>query len=674
MMSPHECLLAAVDIETTPIYRGDIERIWMIGVAIEVPDPTAPYNTTPRHEYFDVSFPEGVTKDELAMRVADPSPNNFNLVRLKNILSNNVDVTTGATVVPVFHNAAFDLRHLTEAGFTTTQYWHDSMLCMAELYGDVEPINGAKHSLYAWGLRGWCDLKEEPPDFTTWSVRMVGYNKTDCCATAQLARRGLVELIKDRAAWGAYTNIDLPFVWKLIELNRNGILIDTNAAAAFAHEAEAKVEGLLTLVRSYCPCAPGKKLGDTVKPRGNLLPGYEKGMRFGSQHIGWAIPEGQAYDERKKRIVYKARELEAFNPQSASQKAWMMQTYFPTYQPSAVTAQGTPSTDAEELDRLSLEPEAGWVAFISDYIAYKKLLSTYVDALLNLTDSKGRLYAEWFNATVRTGRLSSRNPPLQTLPSGDIGIAIRKAVVPPKGHKLVVLDLSQIELRILAWYLKYYLGADPEYPDALAFWTEYQKLEADVHNLAAQAIFGVAEPNNKQRQIGKKSNFSDIYGIGAAKFARDMRMSVDEATEILRNRHKNMPSISRLKEIVWSEARLHKDNAVYTLYGRRGVYPDITSNDKGLRARAERQAFNFKIQGTAGNILSLGALAATKYERLAGARLLLQVHDELVWEVPEGNAEYFSGAVQQLFEQGGYLPGLPVLAGVKVVDNYGEAK
>lgn len=666
---PYASHLAAVDIETTPIHKGDIAKVWMIGVAIERPDSEGG-----GHEYFDVSFPQGVTKDELAMKVADPH-GNTNMVRLKNILANNVDIQTGRTVLPVYHNAVFDLRHLTESGFQVSPYWHDSMLVMAQLQGDVEPINGAKHSLAAWGARGWCSAKLEQPDFNSWSLDMVRYNKTDCVATAELGRKGLELLVRDLNAWKCYTHVDLPFVWKVIELCRNGLLVDADAAQKFAFEAENKIEGLLALVRTYCPAAPGKKMGDTVKPRDNLLSGYTLGSKFTNQHIGYCVPEGQAYDEKRKRIVYRAREIEEFNPQSASQKAWMISTYFPDYVPSAYTVGGQPSTDAEELDRLSLEPGASWVQFISDYVGYKKLLGQYVGALLNDTDSKtGRLYAEWFNATVRTGRLSSRNPPLQTLPAGDIGIAIRKCIVAPQGYKLVVLDLSQIELRILAWMLNYYLGHDTNYPDATAFWREYQKPEADVHTLAAQAIFQVDEVDGRQRQVGKKSNFSDIYGIGAQKFARDLRMSVEEATTILQSRHKNMPSIVKLKELVWQECRNHKESALYTLYGRRGIYPDIHSDDRGLRGRAERQSFNFKIQGTAGNILALGALANTKNERTAGARLLLQVHDELVWEVPEGNAEWFSQASAQTFEQGNYLPGLPVLANVKIVNNYGEAK
>lgn len=679
--------LAAIDIETDMIddITNDVTTFWMIGCAVEK------YPGSIRkgeYEYFDIVFPHGVTKEELALAVADSfTYTQPNIPRLKTILASNFDSGQGKFCLPVFHNSKFDMRHLSEAGFQVSPYFHDSMLVMSQLHPDVDAVSiegrRTKHSLAAWGARGWCDAKLESPDFQKFSVEMAVYNKGDCVSTLQLARKGLDLLVKDVASWGCYICIDLPFVWKVIELERNGVRVDPNAASYFALACDIQVQQYLERIRKEVPAAPGAKLGDVVNPRDNVVPNYFPGMRLEAMHVGMCIPEGQVFNERRRRVLYRYRKVEQFNPDSPTQKQWAIQTYFPSYEPSRLAKNGGPVTDASEIDRLRTKyPTVEWLSDLVDYAKYSKVNSTYVPCFTNKVDSEtSRMYASWWNTDVKTGRLSSSNPPMQTMPNPGtaLGKAARNCIVPRSGYKLVVLDLSQIELRVLAWDLVFFLG-NSEYADAWYLWNEYQKgEEADVHTMAAAELYQVdrKDVTKAQRALGKKLNFSDIYGIGPGKLARDQRIPVLEATELLKKRHASLPSIQALKELTWQRCANSKEYpgcVVHTIFGRRGVYPDILSPNKWERMRAERQVFNFRIQGTAGNVLSILCLQNTPNEVKAGARLILQVHDELVWEVPEGNAPWFEQAAKATFQTKDLLPGMPLLVDTTIVEKYGEAK
>jgi DNA polymerase-1 len=298
------------------------------------------------------------------------------------------------------------------------------------------------------------------------------------------------------------------------------------------------------------------------------------------------------------------------------------------------------STDAEVLEELA--DEHPLPAKIIEHRQLAKLEGTYLSALpLMVNPATGRIHTSYNQAVAATGRLSSNNPNLQNIPiRTEIGRKIREAFIAPPGWKLFAADYSQIELRVLA-----HLSQDPILVDA------FNKGE-DVHTRTAVEIFKVpaAEITRDQRTRAKTVNFAVIYGQGDNALARQLGISKDEASRFIDAYFRTFKGLTQYLERLVEQARAGE--GVRTILGRRRFLPTIKSENKGLRLQAERMAKNTPIQGTSADIMKLAMVnvqRALSASTLA-ARMILTVHDELVFEAPESELAELEPMVKGLME------------------------
>jgi DNA polymerase-1 len=285
-----------------------------------------------------------------------------------------------------------------------------------------------------------------------------------------------------------------------------------------------------------------------------------------------------------------------------------------------------PSTDQDVLEKLAEQHVLP--RLVLEHRSLAKLKGTYVDALPLLVDpADGRIHTTFNQAGAATGRLSSQDPNLQNIPvRTELSRRIRAAFVAPPGRRLVSADYSQIELRILAHYAE-----DPALLEAF-------RAREDVHARTAAETFGVApgEVTPDMRRIAKVLNFGIAYGLSAFGLAQRLDLPAAEAQGIIDRYFARYAGVKRWLDATVSRARA--EGAVRTLFGRRRELPELASRNPGLRQAAERMAVNTPIQGTAADVIKIAMIrvdAALRRERL-DARMILQVHDELVLEVAEG--------------------------------------
>ncbi len=299
-----------------------------------------------------------------------------------------------------------------------------------------------------------------------------------------------------------------------------------------------------------------------------------------------------------------------------------------------------PSTDSSVLMELAAGHELP--AAILDYRALAKLKSTYVDVLPEMINPEtGRIHTSYNQAVTATGRLSSSNPNLQNIPiRTDMGRRIREAFVASDGNLLLSADYSQVELRILA-----HLSRDE---NLLAAFREGE----DIHARTAARIYGVPieKVDSRMRSGAKAVNFGIIYGQGPYNLARQLRISRTEAKEIIDNYLDRYPGVRRWVADCHDRARAEK--VVWTLFGRRRLLPEIDSSNHNVRSNAERIAQNTPVQGTAADIIKRAMIDVhlAMAERGLKARLVLQVHDELVFDVPMAEANLLEKLVREKME------------------------
>lgn len=318
------------------------------------------------------------------------------------------------------------------------------------------------------------------------------------------------------------------------------------------------------------------------------------------------------------------------------------------------------STAASELEKLTSAHPI--IPLIGDYRELTKLQSTYVEALPALVQKDGRVHTSYNQAVAATGRLSSSNPNLQNIPvKTDLGNEIRKAFVAPKGKRLIAADYSQIELRIVAVLAK-------DQP----FITAFQE-GADIHTRTASEVWGVAEVNvtSEQRRAAKAINFGIVYGMGPRSLARSTGMSYEEAQGFI-DRYFQIHNAIRtyLDE---TKVSAHQHGFVETMFGRRREFPEINSSMPQLVAAAERMAVNMPVQGTAADLMKMAMPAVDGWLKKSGwpARMLLQVHDELVIEVAEEAVPAVARGIKEMMESVAQFS-VPLVVDVEVGKNWGE--
>ncbi|MDE1884354.1 MAG: DNA polymerase I [Xanthomonadaceae bacterium] len=326
------------------------------------------------------------------------------------------------------------------------------------------------------------------------------------------------------------------------------------------------------------------------------------------------------------------------------------------------TPTGQPSTNEEALEALADQHELP--RLVLDHRTLAKLRSTYTDKLPEAVNPRtGRVHTSYHQAVAATGRLSSNDPNLQNIPiRTEEGRRIRQAFVAPDGMKILAADYSQIELRIMA-----HLSGDT---GLLAAFHGNQ----DVHRATAAEVFGVPQDHvdANQRRAAKAINFGLMYGMSAWGLARQLGIDRAEANAYVKTYFERYPGVRDFMEQIREKAR--RDGYVETLFGRRLYLNEIHSRNQGLRAGAERAAINAPMQGTAADIIKRAMIAVDAWlHTLDGtARMIMQVHDELVFEVREDRIDEITSGVRERMSSAAKLS-VPLIVDIGIGANWDEA-
>jgi DNA polymerase-1 len=429
-----------------------------------------------------------------------------------------------------------------------------------------------------------------------------------------------VELAKSIKETGrlqqVYDDIERPLIPIVEAMKQHGVLIDRKALAKLSKEYHADLEAI------------EKRIYKTV--------GHEFNIASPKQ-LGDVL-----FDELELKV-----------PGAKSQKK---------------TATGQRSTKESELEKLrEVHP------IINDILEYRglaKLLGTYIDNLPELLDDKDRLHAQFLQYGAVTGRMASERPGLQNIPiRTERGRAIRNAFIAPPGYTLLALDYSQIELRIAA-----ILSQDKKLIDIFAS-------GRDVHREVAAAVFNVApeQVDPEMRRRAKIINFGILYGMGVNALKAQLGTSMGEAHQFYEDYFQTFDTLAKYLESTRGFAR--KNGFTETLFGRRRQFPEMKSPLPYVRAQAERMAINAPIQGTQADIIKLAMVRIDEMLVAEGTRnqahLILQVHDELIYEVEEDRISELCVKIKRIMET--VLPesethGVPIIAEMKSGSDWGSAQ
>ena len=327
------------------------------------------------------------------------------------------------------------------------------------------------------------------------------------------------------------------------------------------------------------------------------------------------------------------------------------------------TPKGAPSTSEDVLQELALSyplPQK-----IMEYRGLTKLKNTYTDKLPKMINHRtGRVHTSYHQAVTATGRLSSTDPNLQNIPiRNEEGRRVRQAFVPRAGYKIVAADYSQIELRIMA-----HLSADEGLLSAFA------KGE-DIHKATASEVFGVAldEVTTEQRRSAKAINFGLIYGMSAFGLAKQLNVPRHEAQSYMDLYFERYPGVLDYMDSTREVAK--EKGYVETVFGRRLYLPDIKASNGARRKGAERAAINAPMQGTAADIIKMAMIKVDDWittSSLDDVTMMMQVHDELVFEIKEEHVDKHVATIVKLMETAASL-NVPLVVEAGVGNNWDEA-
>jgi DNA polymerase-1 len=331
--------------------------------------------------------------------------------------------------------------------------------------------------------------------------------------------------------------------------------------------------------------------------------------------------------------------------------------------PTARKTKGGYSTGAAILEELrGVHPV---IEFILDYRQLSKIKSTYIDALPSLINPKtGRVHTSFNQTRTATGRLSSSEPNLQNIPvRGEMGKEVRQAFIAPPGSYLLSADYSQIDLRALA-----HLSQDKSLLDAFGH-------DEDIHSATAAQVFGVdpAKVTPDMRRVAKTVNFGVIYGMSDYGLEQATGLSREEAAGFIAAYFEKYPGVKQYLESTKEKAR--QEGYVQTILGRRRSIPEINSSNRQVREAAERMAINMPVQGTSADIIKVAMINLDR-EIAKGklkSQMLLQVHDELIFEVPQAEGEEMRKLASELMSTALELS-VPLKVDIKTGKNWGEMK
>ncbi len=403
-------------------------------------------------------------------------------------------------------------------------------------------------------------------------------------------------------------------------------------------------------------------LTDLEVPLASVLSHMERtGVRIDTAMLA---KQGQVIAERLHALEQRAYEI-AGRPFNMGSPKQIGQIFFDELDLPVVakTPKGQPSTNEAVLQELA-EQGHELPGVILEHRGLAKLKSTYIDKLPELVDGDSRVHTSYHQAVAATGRLSSSDPNLQNIPvRTEEGRRIRQAFVPQTGWRMVAADYSQIELRIMA-----HLSGDPGLRKAFAE-------GADIHKATAAEVFAGGDPEAvtaDQRRSAKAINFGLIYGMSAFGLAKQLGVARSVAQEYVDLYFARYPGVAAFMEQTRELAR--EQGYVETLFGRRLYLPEINARNGQRRAAAERTAINAPMQGTAADIIKRAMLAVDAWLRDAQpqARMLMQVHDELVFEVAPDAVDEVIAAIRQRMEQAAELA-VPLVVDVGIGDNWEQA-
>ena len=387
-----------------------------------------------------------------------------------------------------------------------------------------------------------------------------------------------------------------------------------------------------------------------------------EGIRIDADFLGNYSIELETISKDLEKTIYNMSGAN-FNIASPKQMGEVLFDHMKIDPKAKKTKTGQYKTDEATLQKLAAEHEI--VSKIVDYRKVNKLRSTYVDALPKLIHPKtGRVHTSYAQAVAATGRLSSTNPNLQNIPiRTDMGKEIRKAFVPrDENHTLLAVDYSQIELRIVAS-----IAEDPGMMEAF-------HAGIDIHTATAAKVFGieVADVTKEQRYKAKSVNFGLIYGQGAFGLSQNLGIKRGEAKELIDAYFEQFGGVKTYMDDTIKYCREH--GYVKTLMGRKRFIPDINSNNQTVVGFAERNAINAPIQGSAADMIKLAMINIhNRFSKMdIGTKMILQVHDELLFDVPKTELEEITAVIKEEMERAMPLR-VPVIAEAGHGDNWLEA-
>ncbi|MGY5740815.1 DNA polymerase I [Vibrio antiquarius] len=432
------------------------------------------------------------------------------------------------------------------------------------------------------------------------------YAAEDADVTLRLHNRLFANIEQDESLKTVYEEIEMPLVPVLSRIERSGVFIDEMKLSAQSVEISARLDEL-----------------------------EKKAYEIAEQEFNMNSPK------QLQAILFEKMGLPVVKK----------------------TPSGTPSTNEEVLQELALDYPLP--KLILEYRGLAKLKSTYTDKLPRMINpTTGRVHTSYHQAVTATGRLSSTDPNLQNIPiRNEAGRLIRQAFVAPAGHKILAVDYSQIELRIMA-----HLSGDQALLDAF-------RDGKDIHAATAAEIMGldIEQVSSEQRRRAKAVNFGLIYGMSAFGLAKQLGIPRGEAQAYMDKYFERYPGVMQYMEDTRSTAA--DKGYVETIFGRRLHLPEIKSRNGMRRKAAERAAINAPMQGTAADIIKKAMLLVDQWIQEEGngrVKLLMQVHDELVFEVEESSLSEIESKVQKLMESAAELK-VPLVAEAGHGDNWDQA-
>lgn len=507
------------------------------------------------------------------------------------VLSSLKPIFEDGTIKKYLHHVKFDALVLHAAGVTLNGVAFDSMIAANLLTEDWQRISLKYLSEYYFDepMLTFADVvtNQKRKDFSYVPIaQATQYAAADAHQTLKLTKELERELTDEPVLKKLYDTIEFPLVAVLTQMEEDGVFVDVGIVAQLGTRVDKEIELITTEILTSV--------------------GKEKA------------------------------EINLNSPKQIEQLLF----YELKLPPQKKSAKGTGfSTDQEVLELLA--PMHPVPALILKYRELFKLKSTYIDALpIYVNPTTGRVHTTFNQVAVATGRLASSDPNLQNIPASGIGVEIRAAFKPEEGHSFISADYSQIELRVLAE-----LSQDKNLVNAFLS-------NRDVHTETAALLFGMPfeKVTNEQRQIGKRINFSILYGLTPFGLSKDLGIPFKDAKQYITTYFEQYPGVSAWMEGVVEETKKH--GYVQTYWGRRRYIPAIYEHNKPLYEEARRVAINTKAQGTAAEIMKLGMINLDKALRARDfdAHMVLQIHDELLISVDDAQKEEVEKLVKKTLE------------------------